>query len=56
MHRNFKLGIGPGAYRYISHFYFRVGHEFFSVVDPKLFSSDPDPSFQEISDPDSDPT
>jgi len=23
-----------------------------SVVDPKLFSSDPDPTFQEISDPD----
>ena len=22
-----------------------------SVVDPKLFSSDPDPTFQEISDP-----
>ena len=31
---------------------------FFSVVDPKLFFSDPDPTFQEISDPDpiSDPT
>jgi len=29
-----------------------------SVVDPKLFVSDPDPTFQEISDPDpiSDPT
>ena len=29
-----------------------------SVVDPKLFFSDPDPTFQEISDPDpiSDPT
>ena len=27
-----------------------------SVVDPKLFFSDLDPTFQEISDPDSDPT
>ena len=26
-----------------------------SVVDPKLFFSDPDPTFQEISDPDPDP-
>ena len=27
----------------------------FSVVDPKLFFSDPDPTFQEISDPAPDP-
>ena len=27
---------------------------FSSVVDPKLFFSDPDPTFQEISDPDPD--
>ena len=26
-----------------------------SVVDPELFFSDPDPTFQDISDPDSDP-
>ena len=38
---------------------FTAGIEY-SVVDPKLFFSDPDPTFQKISDPDpdliSDPT